>query len=363
MPQEDLLNQPLWINQGEGNQQPPMAAPAPLSRANYDYAVSQNTGFNYTPQQLGWDDATAQRLGAAGISQLPGWFNKDTIYSDAFHLGSHDPIQNYIDLYNTPMDQAAGQWSASSHAAQSLFGSTGVDPSKEGDAGKEAYLRGAFGNLNNAKDSWWDRNKGWAIPGMGFATIASMGALAPVTAGATAGAEAAGGLSAAEASAMLGGSGLGYGAYGASGLIPEAIAAGTAAGADVGMGAGTSWLTDLGLPASYGNDLSALLSYGGDTLAGLDWGALAKDPSLISKLLGGAGLGGAVATGTQPTNIMGGGTTSAPQTSQIAPPTPMGQGSPIAPATMPTSSMMSAFGNRNEKPDYQKYFQTIFQEG
>jgi hypothetical protein len=398
MPQQDdiitdsIVNTPLdpRISYGGMDNTPkyvPPAEPTGPNRATYDAAVGQNTGFIHDPGQLGWDETATKRFSDAGINKLPTWFNKDTIYSDAFRLGGRDPVQNYIDLHNTPIDQAAGQWNAASRASQSLFGSTGVDPNAEGDPAKEAYLRTAFGQMNNAKDSWWDRNKGWAIPGMGFATIASMGALAPVTAGATAGAEVAGGMTAAEASALAGESAAGYGAGGAAGLgaagagggglgtieagamlgesgagyggsgIAEAIAGGQAAGADVGMGAGTSWLTDLGLPASYGNDLGALLSYGGDKLINLDWGALAKSGLDLGKLVGGGAMPGGVAGST---TSGGGGTTSAPQTSQIIPGGPISSSKPAAPATMPTGSIMGAFGNKAEKPDYQKYFSTLF---
>lgn len=386
-----------WVDDGTGGNQtlgtpggqewtPPTAVtPTPAgapasgpSTSMWDYAKAQNTGFNYTPQQLGWDDTTAQRFGQAGISQLPGWFNKDLIMSDQFHLGSHDPIQNYIDFYTTPMDQAVGQWDAAKNANQFLLSSGGTadDP-----AFKEAYLRQAFGNLNNAKDSWWDRNKGWVIGAGGVASIAAgglaaelgllgEGAIAGGEAGA-AGAGAGGGLSGLEIGADLGYSasqlapggmagGIAGGSASAGSWLGDAIATGTAAGADVGMGAGTSWLTDLGLPASYGNDLGALISWGGDQLAGLDWGSLAKSGLDIGNLIGGGN--GLVGAGTQPVNIMsGGGTTSAPQTSQITQGPPMGMGTPVAPATMPTGSIMSAYGYRNSgKDDYKKYFSNLF---
>jgi hypothetical protein len=364
--QDDTLNQPEYINQGEGAQVgAPNAPQAPMTQM-WDIAKQQNTGFNYTPQQLGWDDTTAQKLSAAGITTLPGWFNKDTIYSDAFHLGSHNPIDNYIDLYNTPVDQAVSQWDASKRTAQNLanWGATADDPNY-----KEAYLRNAFGELNNAKDNWWDRNQGWVMGLGGIASVAGLGVLGEAgLLGAGVGAEAgvgAGGLSAADASAMLGESGLGYGVGGASGLGGIGTVEGSGLyGAGTFGGAselgGTSGLMPgevAGASAGAGTSIGDILSQAEDKLANLDWGKLASDPKLLGSLLSGMGLSGV--TGTQPTNIMGG-STSAPQTSQITPATPMGVGAPIAPATMPTGTMMNAFGNKNEKPDYLKYFSTLF---
>lgn len=308
------------------------------STAPWDYAQSQNTGFIYTPQQLGWDSAAAKRFSDAGITQLPGWFSKEMVYSPAFHLGSHDPVQNYIDLYNTPYDQAANQWSGSSKAIQSLFGSTGLDATQLGDAGKEAYIRQAFGNLNNAKDSWWDRNGPWVTGLGGIASIAGGGLLAELGglgAGATIGAEAGAGVptTAADLTALGGGmSAYGAGGAGAAGslgslglsstiggaelggassgilgfsnmtptvgssAISDSIAAGGAAGADVGMGSGTGFMSSLGLPASYsltdllgsGTGLSVL---GNSVTSGGTGSGTGGGTNWLSSLFGGSSTG------------------------------------------------------------------------
>ena len=311
----------------------PTATGAPAASggtAMWDYAKAQNTGFVYTPQQLGWDAVSAQKLAAAGITKLPGWFAKPLIMSSEFHLGTHDPVQNFIDLYTGSADSTG----AASKARQSLTAGGG-DPNDP--AFKEAYMRDAFGFLNNAKDSWWDRNKSWVTFGGGTAAIAAgglaaeLGALGSGAAGAGVGTEAGGGwLGALEGSMGAYGPG-GAGAAGELGSIGAgnalaqgfgtlggdiagfsnatpiatngtdlagSIAAGQAAGADVGMGAGTSWLTDLGLPASYGSGLGGLAGYGYDALgsAATSGGAKVVGNSSIwdtvSGLFGGSGGGG-----------------------------------------------------------------------
>jgi hypothetical protein len=385
----------------------PAAGPAPVNTSMWDYAKAQNTGFNYTPQQLGWDAAATQRFADAGITNLPQWMNTTSLYSPEFHRGSGDFVQSYIDLYNTPIDQAVGQWSGAKKANQFLTGSGG---SADDPAFREAYLRTSLGNMYNARDSWWDRNEGMVMGIGGVASVAGAAALGGAgLAGEAAAGVGEGGMTAAEAGALAGESAAGYGAGGAAGGvagatgagaaaggdwlgaleggmgaygsggagpagelgtiggaggmtvgsgdgIADAISAGQAGGADVGMGNGTSWLTDLGLPASYGNDLGALLSYGGDVLSGLDWGSLLKSGLDLGKLLGGGGVVPVTGTGSSG----GGGTTSAPQTSQIMPSAPMNAGQPVAPATMPTGSIMGAFGNKGGNDDYKKYFSTLF---
>ncbi len=144
-------------------------------------------------------------------------------------------------------------------------------------------------------------------------------------------------------------------------MIGAAIAAGGAAGADVGMGAGTSWLTGLGLPATYGNDIGALFGYGADQvlngLGGIDMSKLIGTGANLGSILGGYPTGVISA----PTNIMTG-STSAPQTSAIPQGTNLTTPSTITPATMPTGSVMGAFGNKSQgdTPDYMKYFSQLF---
>ena len=345
--------------------------PAALDTSMWGYEKAQNKGLNYTPQQLGWVGPEADRFTQAGIDKLPSWFNKESIMSGEFHLGSRDPIQGFIDIYNTPMDQATQQWDAAKKANQYLTGSGG---SVDDPAFREAYLRNTFGAMNNARDNWWDRNEGLVMGVGGVASIAGGAALSGfgiagegAVAGAEGGAAAGGGIGAEAGGGWLGALEGGMGAYGPGGAgaaggieglggAAGAIGAGQAAGADVGMGAGTSWLTDLGLPASYGNDLGALMSYGYDYLGNLNIGNLLDKVDLGNLIGGGTGIG----TGTQPTSVMGGGTTSAPQTSQILQPIPMGAGGAMAPATMPTGSIMSAYGDKGRSDDYKKYFSNLF---
>jgi hypothetical protein len=351
----------------------PVGTPAP-DTSLWQHAVNQNTGFNYTPQQLGWDPAAAQRFTDAGISNLPQWMNTTSLYSPEFHRGSGDFVQSYIDLYNTPLDQATNNWTGADKAKKFLVGSGGSvdDPDF-----REAYLRTSLGHMYNARDSWWDRNEGLVMGVGGVASIAGGAALggfglageaaAGVGEAGAVGAGGSAGLSGLEIGADLGYSaaqlapggiqgGIAGGSASAGSWLGDAILSGQAAGADVGMGAGTSWLTDMGLPASYGNDLGALLSYSGDTLGGLDWSKLGGN--VLSKLLSGGGLTGTPAGGGGVAG--GGGAGGTPQTSAIAPNVPVGAGQPIAPATMPTGSIMSAFGQQDNKPDYRKYFSTLF---
>lgn len=315
MPWEDFYQtentNALYNDAGSLIPQSQFSTPSP-----WEYAQNQNTGFIYSPQQLGWDDATAQRFSQAGITQLPGWFNRDTVYSGAFRLGGRDPVQNYIDLYTTPYDQATSQWDASKKAYQRLFTDSGADTAS--DAAREAYLREAFGTMNNAKDSWWDRNHGMV---MSLGTMASligggylsgaMGAVEGAGAGLGTGLEATGygaaeagaGAGAASGNALTGSlSGINAGEYGLSNAAPvaaetaggsgiaDAIAAGGAAGADVGMGSGTSWLTQLGLPASYGGGLGGAAEYGLSALgAGAGGGGGMGIWDTVSGLFGGGG--------------------------------------------------------------------------
>jgi hypothetical protein len=355
-----------------------------------------DNAFNYTPEQLGWSPEEAARFISAGYTQLPGMMNKASIYGPGVSLGNDDPIQSFIDFGNKPtyFDGKSGKvLSNMSTAGMGDINNWTPDDQK-------AYQLSMLQRKWEPNEGWYAANKGLVnslgIFGTALASMAGAAALGPalgavgtgveVGTGAGAGAGLSGlelgadlGYSAAQlAPGGLGGTGalaagagaaelgtpggLGAGAgYMSPDLIGEAIAGGQAAGADVGMGAGTSWLTDLGLPASYGNDLGALLSYGGDKLINLDWGALASNPNLISSLLGGGvgALTGGTAAGTTPTSVYGG-STSAPQTSQIAPTPPMGQGVPMAPPTMPTGSIMGAFGNKGSNDDYKKYFSTIF---
>ena len=353
----------------------------------WDYEVSQNTGFKYTPEQLGWSPEEADKFRDAGNDMLPGFMAKDLIYSSEFKLNGKDPIATYNTLATGDVNQLSGELDGARKAKQYLEGSGG-DLSTAGDAGKEAFVRSAFGTILNGRDSWWDRNKGAVIGIGGMLTVGLGGYLSGAMA--LGDAALAGGMTAAEASAMAGESAAGYGAagaagagaggsgwlgaleggmgaYGASGAgssgslsslgigttegfgalggdvmgfnnatplatgtaetsgITDAIAAGQAAGADVGMGAGTSWLTDLGLPASYGSGLGGLTDYAGSMLGA---GSTASGGSSIwdsitnllspnggsasptggtdwSKLLGPLlGVGGAVAGGVMGNNAI-----------------------------------------------------------
>jgi hypothetical protein len=194
---------------------------------------------------------------------------------------------------------------------------------------------------------------------MGIGSILSM-AVAPYAAGAGAAVE--GGLAAAEGGALSTEATMAIGDM----MAYDAGIAGTAAGADVGMGAGTSWLTDMGWPASYGLTPTEIANYLGGTtgisaisdigsqLGNVDLGKLIGTGG---QLLGG---GGATPTATGGTQQVFGGSTSAPQTSQIQQTPAMGVGTPIAPATMPTGSVMGAFAPEKENKDYMKYFSTLF---
>lgn len=296
----------------------PVAADTAQQQQYIDSVLSgirgANTGFVYSPQQLGWDANQAARLQAAGITALPGWFNHNSVYSNAFHMGGADPIQQFIDLHNTPIDQAAGQYRASGEIYDYLT-KTGLpadDP-----AFKEAYLRESFGKLNNAQDTWWDRNGYNAVmSGLSIAVPAAFAIAGPAAAGAEAGAGGAGlgtgfeavGYPGATAAGTTGGNaltgaGLIGGEYGFSNAAPvaaetvggsgiaDSIAAGTAAGADVGMGSGTSWLTSLGLPASYGSGAAGLGEYGLSVAGG--GGGMGLWDS-VSSLFGGEGGGNAL---------------------------------------------------------------------
>ena len=346
--------------------------PAAKDTSMWNNAIGANKGFKYTPQQLGWSAAESARFAEAGIDKLPEWFNKPTVYSGEFHLGNNDPVSSFISLYNTPMDEATDQWSGAKKAYNFLTGSGG-DP--EDPAFKEAYLRSAFGMINNARDSWWDRNEGWEMGGGGILTIGLGGlaaeagllgeaAVAGVEGGAATG-TGVGGTAVEAGGGWLGALEGGMGAYGPTGAgasgslgslgisgtgslgtlggdvmgfnnatplatagtggastsgsgIAEAIAAGQAGGADVGMGAGTSIFTDMGLPASYGSGLGDAASYflgsgsgsssiwdsitnllspsGGNTsTGGTNWA------SLLGPLLG---VGGAVAGGVLGNNAI-----------------------------------------------------------
>jgi hypothetical protein len=159
---EDSMSSWLPAEGGGGVEAHPLGQ---KNRQTLDYELSQNTGILYTPGQLGWDDSAARRLSEAGIDKLPGWFSQKAVYGGGFHLGGHDPIQNYIDLYTTPYEQAAGQWKASKKALQYLGAKTDASVMDE-EGFKEAYVRRGFSYLNNPQEGWWERNKGW-VQGLG----------------------------------------------------------------------------------------------------------------------------------------------------------------------------------------------------
>lgn len=343
----------------------PVQPAASPTASLWDYEVSQNTGFRYAPEQLGWSPEEAARFKSAGNNLLPAFMAKELIYSPEFKLSGRDPIATYNTLATGDVNQLSGELSGARKAKQYLEGSGG---DLSGDAGKEAFIRTSFGNILNGRDSWWDRNKGAVIGVGGMLTVGLggylSGAMAATDAALVGGTAAAGtgggglygttaGLSATGGTGLYGtgqgltaglgglygtgvgtttqglgalGSGAGAvaGGYGGNALsegfgglggdiagysnatpisangtdLSGAIAAGQAGGADVGMGAGTSWLTDLGLPASYGSGLGGLAGYGYDALgsAATSGGSkVASNSSIwdtVSGLFGGSGGGG-----------------------------------------------------------------------
>lgn len=203
---------------------------------------------------------------------------------------------------------------------------------------------------------------GYALaPAAGAGAAVGEGAAAGVGEAATgAGAAGLGGATAAGAgetaamgtAALSAGLPASVGTTAAMGSVPEMIAASSAI---FGSGLG-SMLGELG---AYGlGELGSLISGGADLFSGMDIGKLIGNGTNLGNLIGGGTPGGIIAA---PTTIQGG-STSAPQTSQIIPGGPaFNPQSVITPAAMPTSSIMGAFGNSDTKePEYLKYFTSLF---
>lgn len=276
----------------------------------WEHAKAQNTGFVYTPEQLGWSTEEGDKFRSAGNDMLPGFMAKQLIYSPEFRLSGRDPIATYNTLANGDINQLSGELSGARKAKKFLEGSGG-DLATAGDAGKEAFVRSAFGNILNGRDSWWDRNKGAVIGVGGMLTVGLGGYLS----GAMAATDAA--LVGGQAAAGTGGGGLfgttaglsttgGTGLYG-TGLGLEGAGLGGLYGTGVGASAGLGDLAAFGA----GGALQGLDGLGGDVVGynnvtpmvqGSDgvWsvpptdvsGELATNPNLFGQSVSGGGLFG-----------------------------------------------------------------------
>lgn len=329
----------------------------PATPGTYDSGFVTNPNYSDPFKMIsigdtGWDQSLQSQLSPYGITQVPQWmvpygiesgFDKTDFGAGIYSALNLDPVAALSS--GGKLSDAMSGWKLNDQGEiVDIWGNKKFadDPTNLA-AVQQDYLNRKF-----------KENQGGFNPlgaeGLGMAVVLApiMAALGGYALGPAAGLAEAGGAPAASGADLIG----------------AAIAQGAAAGADVGMGAGTSWLTDLGFPAAYGNDLASLISYGAnsafDSLGAIDIGNLIGGnlPGLIS---GGSLLPG-MGVVSQPTNIMAG-TTSAPQTSPIAQTgRPMGGTTPtITPATMPTGSIMGAFANRSgDTPDYMKYLSPLF---
>lgn len=328
------INDPNWLSiAGWGpitksgfEENKALAKSTSLDQLNY---IKNRLGSYYSPTQLGWDDTAAQRMTAAGITTLPSWFNREAVYSDAFHLGQGtDPVQTYIDLYTMPYQDAISKWSGAKESYNTL---AGIDVSGEyqglsnleDSQFRDAYIKDAMARMFNAKDSWWDRNQDWVIGAGSVASVAAGGLLSEFlspTGALASGASTAPSLSseatmsisdmmAANAAGSGSLAGMGGAELGLSNTTPLAGTGAETAGdwatavgqmADVGMGSGTNWMTQLGLPASYsaadliGTELGPAILNGslGLSAGGGGVGLLDTLYNYGSKLFGGGGSGG-----------------------------------------------------------------------
>lgn len=369
----------------------PQAAPSPVTTATAPAAPALPAGYS-TVADLGYSPVVQQQLANLGFTSLPGYMKFSGKSSDQTDIAQQ--IANVMGMTSADIWDAWGREGAGkthSAARQAINPFYSLSGKKRGyelspeelESFRRAYMtrasqenKGGFGlseaaGLGAVLAPIAAAIAGPALLGGGAATAATggLGGATAAGAGETAAlgtAALAAGLPASVGTAAALGSAptmeAAWGLLGPSlgGSLEAAIANGLAAGADVGMGGGTSVLTDLGLPAVVGNDLGALAEYVAgqvpDILSGIDLGSLLGGllPALTAGLipgLGGAGAGQGIA----------GGTTSAPQTSPIPQQDILRPAAPITPATMPTGSIMGAFANKSgDTPDYLKYLSPLF---
>jgi hypothetical protein len=341
---------------------------------------------------LGYQGQLAQAFQQAGINELPEWMSRYAVgnwnYSDL--VNDYQTIHGYNPSNATtgkPNDVLSNMgWSLADNGLHYVGTQPIVSNSSGGEGeGRTTSPGGLAGSYTPADTSTWGagdqdffeqswmRRKQQPNMGawedsikpalMGIGSIASMAA-APYLAGAGAAVE--GGLAAAEGAGAAG-AGLSLSTEGTMAIsdmmLADMAANGIAAGADVGMGAGTSWLTDLGWPASYGFTPTEIANYlagttgisGLTSLGDIDWTRLGTN-------LGQTVLGGGT-TGAAQQPIVFNSSSQAPSGGATSPTNATGfnASSPITPATMPTSSIMGAFAPQKEdKNDYMKYFSTLF---
>lgn len=339
---------------------------------------------------LGYQGALANAFTQAGINELPDWmsryaqgnWNYSDLVNDYKTVHGADPntfattgkandilsnmgwtLEGGLNYTGTPLTTRAGIGGEGEGTTeyQSGFGESykPADSSTWGTADQDFFEQMWMSRKQAPNEGAWEQSIKPALLGIGSIAAMAAGPLSGY------GAAAEGGLAAAEGAAGAGAAG---GALSSEAtmaisdmMLADSIAAGAAAGADVGMGAGTSWLTEMGWPASYGFTPTEIGNYlagtsgisGLTSLGDMDWG----------KLVGGLGnsvLGGATQQGQQP--IVFNSSSQAPSGGATSPTNATGfnASNPIVPATMPTSSVMSAFADKEDKKDYMKYFSTLF---
>jgi hypothetical protein len=373
-----LFQQNNQVSQGEGVVGSGISVPTPQAPLPQP---AQATGMK-SLADLGYTGNLAQAFTNAGITEMPEWmgrykegnWNYSDLINDYKTIRGADP--SVIGVTGKANDVLSNMgWSLADQGlhyvgTQPIAGSssqgegegreftttsyTPSDPAKWSPADQDYFEQSWMGRKQAPNVGAWEQSIKPAM--MGIGSIISMAA-APYLAGAGAAVE--GGLAAAEGGAISTEATMAIGDM----MAYDAGVAGTAAGADVGMGAGTSWMTDMGWPASYGftpteigNYLAGTTGISGLTSLGdVDWTKLGTN-------LGSTVLGGAAANPptTQATSSGGGQGGSAGNTSPIQS-TGFNATNPITPAAMPTGSVMGAFApQKDDKNDYMKYFSTLF---
>ena len=361
--------------------------PSFYHKFTYDKSLSDPYAAVKT-SDLGWRPDLVSQLGGYGITEIPAWM-KYLGKSGRERSDLAAGIQRALNIDPYAWLDTAGKRSKAMHNVgifkaknNKLYGGNFNQEEITWTPETKAAVQQAYLNRLTKPNHGGFNVLGEEMAGLGIvlapiALATGAWAAGPPAAGAVGAAEGAGVVGAEGAAAGAGAAGLGgataagagetaamgtaalsaglpasVGTTAAMGSVPEMIAASSAI---FGSGLG-SMLGELG---AYGlGELGSLISGGADLFSGMDIGKLIGNGTNLGNLIGGGTPGGIIAA---PTTIQGG-STSAPQTSQIIPGGPaFNPQSVITPAAMPTSSIMGAFGNSDTKePEYLKYFTSLF---